>query len=101
MLANFAAAAVLAGVAVALVGLDLAVLSGEARPAGAGVAALTRVGARGVVLARLVVGAVVQVWSSETGRGQSESVQQTREPQKVCVSSLSTQRRRLRSVLNI
>lgn len=78
MLANFAAAAVLAGVAVALVDLDLAVFSGEAGPAGAGVAALTRVGARGVVLARLVVGAVIQVWSSETGREQSESVQQTK-----------------------
>lgn len=62
----FAAAAVLAGVAVALVGFDLAVFASEAGPAGAGVAALTGVGARGLVLTRLVVGAVVQVWSEET-----------------------------------
>lgn len=60
-----AAAAVPAGVAVALVGLDLTVLAGEPGPAGAGVAALAGVGARGVVLAWLVVGAVVQVWSDE------------------------------------
>lgn len=59
----FAAAAVLAGVAFTLVGFVLAVCSGEPRPAGASVAALTGVGARGIILARLVVGAVVQVWS--------------------------------------
>ena len=64
----FAAAAVLARVAVALVGLDLAVLAGEPGPAGAGVAALAGVGARSAVLARLVVGAVVQVWSLENRR---------------------------------
>lgn len=58
----FAAAAVLAGVPVALVDLDLAVFSGEAGSAGAGVAALTRVGAGGVVLTRFMVGAVIQVW---------------------------------------
>ena len=60
-MAYFAAAATLAGVAVALVGLDLTVLAGEPGSARAGVAALARVGARGFVLARLVVGAVVQV----------------------------------------
>lgn len=62
----FAAATVLAGVAVAFVDLNLAVFAGEAGPAGAGVAALTGVGARGSVLAGLVVGAVVQVWREET-----------------------------------
>lgn len=72
-LTYFAAAAVLAGVAVALVGLDLTVLAGEAGPAGTGVAALARVGTRSIVLARLVVGAVVQVWSSETGREKQQS----------------------------
>ena len=61
----FAAASVLAGVAVTLVGFDLAVLAGEAGSAGAGVAALAGVGARGFVLARLVVGAVVQVWRKQ------------------------------------
>lgn len=63
VLTHFAAAAVLAGVAVALVGLDLTVFASEPRLAGAGVAALAGVSARGVILARLVVGAVVQVWS--------------------------------------
>lgn len=62
-----AAATVLAGVAVALVGLNLAVFACEPRPAGAGIAALASVGARGVILARLVVGAVVQIWSLEAG----------------------------------
>lgn len=60
-LTYFAAAAVLAGVAVALAGLHLTVLAGEAGPAGARVAALASIGARGIVLARLMVGAVVQV----------------------------------------
>lgn len=44
-LTYFAAAAVLAGVAVALVGLDLTVYASEPRPASAGVAALACVGA--------------------------------------------------------
>lgn len=61
-LTHFAAAAVLAGVAVALVGLDFTVFASEPGLAGAGVAALAGVSARGVILARLVVGAVVQVW---------------------------------------
>lgn len=60
-LAYLAAAAILAGVAVALVGLDLAVDAGEAGLARARVAALACVGARGLVLARLVIGAVVEV----------------------------------------
>lgn len=63
LVTHFAAATVPAGVAVALVGLDLAVFAGEAGPAGAGVAALTGVGAGSVVAAWLVVGAVVQIWS--------------------------------------
>lgn len=58
---HLTAAAVPARVAVALVGLQLAVDAGEAGLARAGVAALPGVGARGVVLARLVIGAVVQV----------------------------------------
>lgn len=66
LLTHFAAAAVLAGVAVTLVGLNLAVFAREAGPAGAGVAALASVGAGGVVLTWLVVGAVVQVCSSDT-----------------------------------
>ena len=60
---HFAAATVLAGVAVALVGLDLAVFAGEPGSAGAGVAALAGVGAGSVIATRLVVGAVVQIWS--------------------------------------
>lgn len=67
---HLAAAAILAGVAVALVGLDLAVDAGEAGLAGAGVAALPRVGARGLVLARLVIGAVVQVCRQCREKGQ-------------------------------
>lgn len=59
--AHRAAAAISAGVAVAFVGLDLAVFPGEAGPAGAGVAALAGVGARGLVLTRPVIGAIVQV----------------------------------------
>lgn len=62
-LTYFAASAVRAGVAVAFVGLGLAVLAGESGLAGAGVAALASVGARSTVLAWLVVGAVVQIWS--------------------------------------
>lgn len=66
LLTHFAAAAVLAGVAVTLVGLNLAVFAREAGSAGAGVAALPSVGAGGIVLTWLVVGAVVKVCSSET-----------------------------------
>lgn len=62
---DIAAAAVLAGVALALVGLDLAAGSRKAGPAGAGVAPLARVGAGGAVLARAVVGAVVEVLVAE------------------------------------
>lgn len=65
LLTYVAAAAVPAGVAVALVDFDLAVFAGVAGPAGARIAALTGVGARGAVLARLVVGAVIQVCSEE------------------------------------
>lgn len=61
MLTYFAASTVLARVAVAFVGFDLTVLAGEPRSTGAGVAALASVGARGIVLTRLVVGAVVQI----------------------------------------
>lgn len=60
-----AAASALAGVAVALVGLDLAAQPREAGPAAAGVAPLAGVGAGGAVLARPVVGAVVQVLVAE------------------------------------
>lgn len=76
MLIYFAAAAVLAGVAVALVGLDLTVFAGEAELACAGVAALTSVGARGAVPARLVVGAVVQVWRGGA-KGEKDAEDQT------------------------
>lgn len=65
----FAAAPILTGVAVALVGLNLAVFASESWPAGAGVAAFAGVGARGAILTRLVVGAVVQVWIGEQERG--------------------------------
>lgn len=61
MLTHFATSAVLAGVAVALVGLNLAVLPCEAGSAGARVAALAGVGARGIVPTRPVIGAIVQV----------------------------------------
>lgn len=56
---HFAAAAVFAGVAVTLIGLSLAVYTSEPRLAGAGVTALSSVGARGIILARLVISAVV------------------------------------------
>ena len=59
------AATILARVAVALAGLDLAVGAAEAGLAGAGVAALACVGASGVVLAWLVVGTEVQVLVAE------------------------------------
>lgn len=63
MLTHFAAATILTGVAVTLVDLDLTVFASKPRSAGAGVTALASVGARGIILAWLVVGAVVQVWS--------------------------------------
>ena len=69
-LTHRAAASVPAGGAVALVGLDLAVLAAEAGWAGARVAALARVGARGLVLTRPVVGAVVQVWGGGRSTGE-------------------------------
>lgn len=53
------AAAVLARIAVTLVGLDFAPHPAEARLAGTGVAPLTRIGARGIVLAGLMIGAEV------------------------------------------
>lgn len=56
---HVAAAAVFAGVAVASVGLSLTVDTSEPGLAGAGVAALSSVGARRVILARLVISAVV------------------------------------------
>lgn len=56
---HFAAATVFAGVAVAAIGLSLAVHTSEPRLAGAGVTALSSVGARGIILARLVISAVV------------------------------------------
>lgn len=59
--AHFATSAVLAGVAVAFVGLNLAVFPGEAGSAGARITALASVGARGVILTRPVIGAIVQV----------------------------------------
>lgn len=64
-LTHVATASVLAGVAVTLVGLQLAVGASEAGSAGAGVAALTRVGARGTVGTWFVVGAVVEVLVAE------------------------------------
>lgn len=60
-----AAASVLAGVAVALIRLQLTVGSAKAGPAGAGVAALASVCARGTVGTWLVVGAVVEVLVTE------------------------------------
>lgn len=62
---HVATASVLAGVAVAFVGLQLTVGAPKARPARAGVAALTRVGAGGPVGAGLVIGAVVEVLVAE------------------------------------
>lgn len=63
--AYVAAASVFAGVAVALIRLQLAVGAAKARPAGTGVAALAGVRARGPVGTRLVVGAVVEVLVTE------------------------------------
>lgn len=60
-----AAASILAGVAVTLVGFDLTIVATEARPAGTGVAALACVGAGSIVRAGLVVGAVVEVLVTE------------------------------------
>lgn len=65
MLTHIAAASVLAGVAVTLVGLQLAVGTSKARPAVAGVAALACVGASGTIGAWLVVSTIVQVLVAE------------------------------------
>ncbi len=62
---HVAAASVLAGVAVTLVGFQLTVGASEARSAGAGVAALTCVGAGCTIGAGLVIGAVVEVLVTE------------------------------------
>lgn len=62
-LTHFAAATILTGVTVTLVDFSLAVVASKPRSAGAGVAALASVGAWGIILAWLVVGAVIQVWS--------------------------------------
>lgn len=59
--AYVATASVLAWVAVALVGLDIAGFAAEARLADAGVAALTSVCTGGFVHAGLVIGAEVQI----------------------------------------
>lgn len=59
------AAAVLARIAVALIGLDLAVGATEARLAGASVAPLAGVCASGIILARLMIGAEVKVLVAE------------------------------------
>lgn len=59
----FAAAAILAWAAIALVGLKVTVFAEEPRLAGAGVASLTCVGAGSFILARFVVGTVIQVWN--------------------------------------
>lgn len=62
---HVAAASVLAGVAVALIGFQFTVGATEAGPAGAGVTALARVGAGCAVGAGLVVSAVVQILVAE------------------------------------
>jgi len=64
-----AAGPVAAGVPRALVDLHLAAEPAEARPAGAGVAALARVAARRPVQTRPVVRAVVQIWEAGGGAG--------------------------------
>lgn len=56
-----AAASILAGIAVTLIGLYLTGFAAVSRTTGTGVAALPRVGTGGFVMAWLVVGAVVQV----------------------------------------
>ncbi len=65
MYTHIAAASVLAGVAVTLVGFQLTVGASEAGPAGAGVAALACVSAGCTVGAGLVIGAVVEVLVAE------------------------------------
>lgn len=62
---HVAAASVLAGVAVTLVGFQLTVGPAKTRLARARIAALTRVSARGAVGTRLVVGTVVEVLVTE------------------------------------
>lgn len=61
-----AASAVAAGVPSAFVDLDLTAGPSEAGPAGTGVAALARVATSGSIHARLVVGAVVEIWTDTT-----------------------------------
>ncbi len=63
--AYVATASVLARVAVALVGLDLAGFTAKAGLADAGVAALAGVGTGGVIHAGLVIGAEVQILIAE------------------------------------
>lgn len=65
MCTHIAAAPVLAGVAVTLVGFQLTVGASETGPAGTGVAALPCVGAGCTIGAGLVVGAVVEVLVTE------------------------------------
>ena len=67
-----AAAPVATRVPRAVVDLYLAAGPAEARPTGAGVAALARVAARRPVQTGLVVGAVVQIWGVEGWRGWRE-----------------------------
>lgn len=62
---HIATASIFAGVAVALVRFQLTVGTAKAGPAGAGVAALPGVCARGAVGTWLVVGAVVEVLVTE------------------------------------
>lgn len=61
-----AASAVAAGVPSAFVDLGLTAGPSEAGPAGTGVAALARVATSGSIHARLVVGAVVEIWTDTT-----------------------------------
>lgn len=61
-----AASSIAAGVPSAFIDLGLTAGSSEARPAGTGVAALARVATSGSIHARLVVGAVVEIWMDTT-----------------------------------
>lgn len=58
-------AAILAGVAVTLINLQLTVCASKSRPAGASVAALSSVGAGGAISAGFVIGTVVEVLVTE------------------------------------
>lgn len=57
-----AASSVATGVSSTFVDLDLTAGASEPRPAGTGVAALTRVATSGSIHAGLVVSAVVEIW---------------------------------------